>query len=181
MNLFAKSAAKAVLGGMILFLAASGTPDTARADEAEDLIHVVSNVFPGRSYVFGVVTDEQGDLTGISYREAGHRPVLSSLEQLSRGVVLLHNDSPSLDVIRMRAEGDFTSQNGGALHIYYMGSALRPHKYGDFVVELVRNGTNWLTYSVYNHCRSDKPTDHLEIEGNYLFGQVIGVANVRVK
>lgn len=179
-----KNGIRGMIGTVALLLAAQGLIQPAFADTVTPLVHVTSDTFPGRYYKFGVVVDSQGDLTGISYSPGENDPAIYSLDQVRDGVVLYHNDSPSLDILKMSIDSSFSAQNGGNVQIDYMGSVIRPHTYGEFVVDLVRNGASWLPYEFStSQGRAAMPFTQMNFVGNYshLLGRFIGVSGVQVQ
>jgi hypothetical protein len=149
----------------------------ARADMTERLVEVTSDAFPSNVFQFAVGTDDSGDITSISYSGSSES---YTLDQLRGGVVLMHNASPSRDVILLSIDSQFEGKDGGYVYIDYLNNGLtNPHGYGRFTLELVRGGVTWLPYAVSGGSRADNPFGHLRFVARRFFGRVVGVAYVQ--
>ena len=179
MNKAFRTGMSLVFGISAVFAVTTGAARPAHADTITPAITVTSNAFPGQTNMFAIQTDDQSDMTAFGYCLGG-APRMYTLETLRSGAVLFHNDNPSLDVIKMQLDGGFTGQDGGQVHLEYLETAIRPHTYSDFPIELVRNGSSWVSYAITNGQRADQPFGSLEFVGNYsrLLRRIIGISYV---
>jgi hypothetical protein len=130
------------------------------------LVEVTAESRPGKTYTLIAMADTQGDLQHLKYEGSRVGTVCFTLTDLRANAVIMNENGR--DIIRIKAERDFTSKDGGAVTLSYLSDGV-VGRYSRFPVRLTRLGHWQLEHE-------GRAFDQLHFENNYgVFGMLIGV------